>query len=53
MVLIFLSSMNLILQIENEWLNSIDEFENQYNNSKSVTVWEYMHKPGFKTKDRT
>ena len=38
-------------EMENQWLNSIDEFEKQFDNAKTITVWEYMDKPSFKTKD--
>lgn len=38
-------------EMENQWLNSIDEFEKQFDNAKRTTVWEYMGKPSFKTKD--
>ena len=38
-------------EMENQWLNSVEEFEKQFDNAKHTTVWEYMNKPGFKTKD--
>ena len=38
-------------EIENQWLNSIEEFEKQYDNAKKTTVWEYLGKPDYKTKD--
>jgi hypothetical protein len=38
-------------EMENQWLNSIEEFEKQFDNAKRTTVWEYMDKPGYKTKD--
>jgi len=37
--------------MENQWLNSIEEFEKQFDNAKRTTVWEYMDKPEYKTKD--
>ncbi|MFW6276037.1 MAG: hypothetical protein ACOC2M_05340 [bacterium] len=38
-------------EMENQWLNSIDEFEKQYDNAERTTVWEYMNRPSYKTKD--
>lgn len=38
-------------EMENQWLNSIEEFEKQFDNAKRTTVWEYMDKPDYKTKD--
>jgi hypothetical protein len=38
-------------EIENQWLDSIEAFEKQFNNAKTTTVWEYMDKPSFKTMD--
>ncbi|WP_372949028.1 hypothetical protein [Mariniphaga sp.] len=38
-------------EMENQWLNSIEAFEKQFDNAKRTTVWEYMNKPFFKTKD--
>jgi len=37
--------------MENQWLNSIEEFEKQFDNAKRTTVWEYMDKPDYKKKD--
>lgn len=36
-------------EMENQWLNSIDEFEKQFENAKRTTVWEYINKPSFKS----
>jgi hypothetical protein len=38
-------------EMENQWLNSIEAFEEQFDNAKRTTVWEYMDKPGYKTKE--
>ncbi len=38
-------------EIESAWLNSVQEFEKQYENAKLTTVWEFMGKPSFKTKE--
>jgi len=38
-------------EMENQWLNSIEEFEKQFDNAKRTTVWEYMNKPDYKKKD--
>jgi hypothetical protein len=47
----FSESNELPPEMENQWLNSIDEFEKQFDKAKTITVWEYMDKPSFKTKD--
>jgi hypothetical protein len=36
-------------EIENQWLNSIDEFEKQHENAELTTVWDYIGKPDYKT----
>jgi len=36
-------------EMENHWLNSIEAFEEQFENAKRITVWEYMDKPDYKT----
>lgn len=38
-------------EMENQWLNSIEEFEKQFDNAKRTTVWEYMAKPDYKAAD--
>jgi hypothetical protein len=38
-------------EMENQWLNSIETFEEQFDNAKRTTVWEYMDKPDYKSKD--
>jgi hypothetical protein len=38
-------------EMENQWLNSIEAFEKQFDSAKQTTVWEYIDKPIFKTKD--
>ncbi len=35
-------------EIENNWLNYIEDFENQYENAKRITVWEYIGKPEYR-----
>lgn len=35
-------------EIENIWLNNIEEFEKQYENTKRTTVWEYIGKPEYR-----
>lgn len=35
----------LPLDIEEEWLNYIEEFEIQFQNSKSISLWEYIGSP--------
>lgn len=41
----------LSLEMEHQWLNSIEEFEKQFDNAKRTTVWEYINRPSYKTKD--
>lgn len=36
-------------ELENQWLNSIEAFEEQFDNAIRTTVWEYMDKPDYKT----
>lgn len=35
-------------EIENIWLNNIEEFEKQYEKAKLTTVWEYIGKPEYR-----
>lgn len=35
-------------EIENIWLNHIEEFEKQYEKAKLTTVWEYIGKPEYR-----
>ena len=44
----FSENSNVSPELENEWLNSIEEFEVQYENAKQITVFEYLGKPAFK-----
>ncbi|MGM0531101.1 MAG: hypothetical protein ACQER7_07095 [Bacteroidota bacterium] len=37
--------------VEKEWLDQMEQFEKQFENAKSITVWEYMGNPSFKTLD--
>lgn len=37
--------------VEEEWLNYLEEFEKQFENAKGITVWQYMGKPPFMTID--
>lgn len=39
---------NLPPELENEWLNHIEQFEQQYKDAKQTTVWEYLGKPDFR-----
>ncbi len=47
----FSESNELPPEIENQWLNSVEEYEKQFENAKTVTVWEYMDKPEYKMLD--
>ncbi len=38
---------NLPPDIEGQWLENIEKFEEQFNNCKTTTVWEYVGKPEF------
>jgi len=38
-------------ELENKWLNSIEEFEVQFENANQVTVFEFLGKPAFKKID--
>lgn len=35
-------------EVEKEWLNSIEAFEEEFNSAERTTVWDYMGKPSFK-----
>lgn len=35
-------------EVESEWLNSIEAFEDQLENAERITVYEYLKKPAFK-----
>lgn len=35
-------------EIEKEWLDYVEAFEQQYEHAKRTTVWEYINKPDFK-----
>jgi hypothetical protein len=36
---------NISPKVENEWLNYIEKFEEQFNKNESTTVWRYIGKP--------
>lgn len=42
---------NVQPELESEWLNSIEAFEEQYENAKKITIFEYLGKPSFKKID--
>lgn len=44
----FSDKSSLTPEIENEWLNSIEEFEKQFQNAERITVFDYLKKPAFK-----
>ncbi|MGM0609071.1 MAG: hypothetical protein ACQESP_11735 [Candidatus Muiribacteriota bacterium] len=39
---------NISPELENEWLNSIEQFEQQFSNSKTIKLWQYIGEPTFK-----
>ena len=39
---------DLSSEIENIWMNNIEEFEKQYEKAKLTTVWEYIGKPEYR-----
>lgn len=41
------SNDELPIEIESAWLNSVEEFEKQYENAARTTVWEYIGKPEY------
>lgn len=44
----FSKELNLPPGIENQWLNSIEQFEKAHENSKMITVFKFIGKPVFK-----
>lgn len=42
---------NISPELESEWLNHIEKFEQQFNNAETITVWERLGEPGFKKID--
>lgn len=47
----FGSESNLSPELENEWLNYIEEFEKQFQNTEQISVWEFIGKPSYKMQD--
>lgn len=47
----FSESSDMPLELESEWLNSIEAFEQQYENAKKITVLEFLGKPMFRKID--
>lgn len=43
----FISESNLSPEIESEWLNNIEQFEQQYSKQETIKVWDYVGKPAF------
>jgi len=39
---------NISPELEKEWLNSIEQFEQQFSNSKTIKLWQYIGEPTFK-----
>ena len=48
----FSQSGNLPPAIEGQWLESIEQFEQQYSKHETISVWEYIGKPEFKKIDK-
>ncbi|MEN8122189.1 MAG: hypothetical protein ABFS35_17720 [Bacteroidota bacterium] len=44
----FSKNSNISPELEKEWLNYIEEFEQQFNNCESISVWQHIGKPSFK-----
>lgn len=44
----FGESENLSPELENEWLNNIERFEQQFDKAEPIAVWEYMGKPEYR-----
>jgi hypothetical protein len=42
----FSESESLSPELESKWLDNIEQFEQQYDNAESITVWEYIGNPG-------
>lgn len=42
---------NISPELENEWLDHIEQFEQQFNNAEKITVWEYIGKPAYRKTD--
>lgn len=38
-------------EVESEWLNHIEQFEQQFNKTQKISVWEYLDKPAFRKTD--
>jgi hypothetical protein len=39
---------NISPELESEWLNHIDQFEQQFNKAQKITVWEYLGRPTYR-----
>lgn len=44
----FSKNSELPSEIESEWLNSIEQFEQQFDKKKTIKLWDYIGKPVFK-----
>jgi len=44
----FSQNNDISADLESEWLKNIEEFEQQFNNHKTTSIWEYIRKPAFK-----
>ena len=39
---------NILPELESEWLNNIEQFEKQFSNFETTSIWKYMGEPTFK-----
>jgi hypothetical protein len=43
----FINDSNISPELEDEWVNHIEQFEQQFEKKDTISVWEYLGKPAF------